>query len=397
MPQHPGVEECPLRVLHVARTVNPKYGGPSHWLEETCRIRAEQGQIIEVLTSDGPDEDCVRDFPVKVHGLGPTDHFYGHAPGMKAWLQENLRHYDAVVLHAVWQYPALAAGEELIGKGIPYFIIPHGMFDSYFHQGWNLKVIKKVVYWHLKLKRVVKNCSAILWTNKGAFQEGAKMYKVAPNDRVIRYGTNFPSFDAKESKDAFAQYAPDLVGKKFVMFLGRIDPIKNLLSLVEGFAQAFPNESEIQLLLAGPTDLPYAAELRAKSRELGIADRVHMPGLITGPAKAGGLAACWTFACPSHLESFGMAVAEGLSYGKPVLISDKVKIRLEIQETSAGVISTTQPSSIAEKLREMESWSESEYQTRCINAKNCYQTKFTADGSAEDVTRFILDALGKKA
>ncbi|MEZ5162214.1 MAG: glycosyltransferase [Fimbriimonadaceae bacterium] len=146
-----------------------------------------------------------------------------------------------------------------------------------------------------------------------------------------------------------------------------------------------------------PPDHPYAEELRTKAKELGISDRVHMTGLITGPAKAGGLASCWTFACPSYLESFGMAVAEGLSYGKPVLISDKVKIRLEVQDGDAGVISSTGPTSIAEKLREMDAWSDEEYQAKCANAKNCYESNFTAEGSAEDVTNFILDALGKKA
>ncbi|MEZ5162213.1 MAG: hypothetical protein R2688_00370 [Fimbriimonadaceae bacterium] len=115
------------------------------------------------------------------------------------------------------------------------------------------KSLKKLAYWHLKFKKVVANASGVLWTNQGELKESAACYRVCPNNQVIRYGTEIPQFDSAEATQAFADYAPHLVGKKFVMFLGRIDPIKNLMSLVEGFAQAFPEGSETQLLLAGPT------------------------------------------------------------------------------------------------------------------------------------------------
>jgi glycosyltransferase involved in cell wall biosynthesis len=41
---------------------------------------------------------------------------------------------------------------------------------------------------------------------------------------------------------------------------------------------------------------------------------------------------------PSHQENFGMSVVEALSYGVPVLISDKVNIWREIEADRAGYI-----------------------------------------------------------
>jgi len=72
--------------------------------------------------------------------------------------------------------------------------------------------------------------------------------------------------------------------------------------------------------------------------EAGLADRVHWPGMLKGNAKWGAFAISDAFVLPSHQENFGIAVAEALACGLPVLISDQVNIAPEIEADGCGLV-----------------------------------------------------------
>ena len=72
--------------------------------------------------------------------------------------------------------------------------------------------------------------------------------------------------------------------------------------------------------------------------QAGLADRVHWPGMLKGDAKWGAFAVSDAFILPSHQENFGIAVAEALACGRPVLISDQVNIAPEIEADGCGFV-----------------------------------------------------------
>ena len=55
-------------------------------------------------------------------------------------------------------------------------------------------------------------------------------------------------------------------------------------------------------------------------------DNQSLTGMLEGDLKWGAFAAAEVFALPSHQENFGIAVAEALACGTPVLISNKVNV-----------------------------------------------------------------------
>jgi len=69
-----------------------------------------------------------------------------------------------------------------------------------------------------------------------------------------------------------------------------------------------------------------------------MAPAIFFPGMLTGDAKWGALYGCDAFVLTSHQENFGIAVAEALACGKPVLISNQINIWREIEEEKAGVV-----------------------------------------------------------
>jgi glycosyltransferase involved in cell wall biosynthesis len=101
--------------------------------------------------------------------------------------------------------------------------------------------------------------------------------------------------------------------QRLVLCVAQKRPYKNQASLVRALA-ALPG---VRLVLPGaPT--PYEDELRALARELGVAERVHLPDWVSEADLEGLYAAASIVALPSRLEGFGLPVLEAMARGVPV-------------------------------------------------------------------------------
>src|SRR6185436_16736904 len=98
-------------------------------------------------------------------------------------------------------------------------------------------------------------------------------------------------------------------------------------------------EAPLHLVVAGPCAQPqYLEEMRKLASELCPPSSVSFPGMVAGDLKWGMLRLAEVFILPSHQENFGIAVAEALACGTPVLISNKVNICREIDGDGAGLV-----------------------------------------------------------
>ena len=138
-----------------------------------------------------------------------------------------------------------------------------------------------------------------------------------------------------------------------MLFLSRIDKKKGidlLLTAFAGHADTFP---DLDLVIAGPDLAGLQAGLKDLSSKLGIAARVHWPGILSGAAKWGAFRAAEFFVLPSHQENFGVVVAEAMALSRPVLITNKVNIWREVELDGAGIVVDDNAEAIAAGLQEM--------------------------------------------
>ncbi len=106
----------------------------------------------------------------------------------------------------------------------------------------------------------------------------------------------------------------------FILYLGTLEPRKNLETLIRAFAALraqFPI-TNYQLLLAGAKGWLYHS-LFALVEQLNLTDCVHFPGFIPPEDLVLWYNACAVFAYPSSYEGFGMPVLEALACRKPVV------------------------------------------------------------------------------
>src|SRR5207248_10124477 len=126
-----------------------------------------------------------------------------------------------------------------------------------------------------------------------------------------------------------------------LLSVSRIDPKKNLESLLRAVAAVVSRNPRVILNIAGSGDPRYVAKLHSLSRALDIAGHVNWLGPVEGEKKAETFAAANAFVLPSHSENFGLAVVEALAAGLPCVVSRQVAVSSDIEASRAGIVVDT--------------------------------------------------------
>lgn len=366
-----------MNILQVISTADPTLGGPMEGIRQTSEVLAQMGHHTEVASTDDPSLPWLRDFSFPIHALGPNKSGFRYAPKMVPWLRENAPRYDAVIINGLWQFSSLAVRQALRGKKIPYFVYTHGMLDPWFKQTYPLKHLKKSLYWPWGDYRVLRDAQAVLFTceeERLLARQSFGLYQA--NEVVVSYGTAGPAGDAAEQKSVFLSSYPELQGKRLILFLSRIHVKKGCDLLIEAFAQVAGTDPALHLVMAGPDQVGWRSELERRAAALGVADRIAWPGMLTGDVKWGAFRAAEAFALTSHQENFGVAVAEALACGLPVLISDKVNIWREIVEDKAGLMGQDTGAGALGLLQEWLALPAAARAEMARRARRCFEDRF---------------------
>ncbi|HET8870087.1 MAG TPA: glycosyltransferase [Aquabacterium sp.] len=384
-----------MKILHIIPSIDPKGGGPMEGVRQYGTRASAAGHQIEVLTLDAPTEPFLSDYPLPVHAIGPSKGRYRYNARLTGWLKQHARDYDAVIINGLWMYHGFGAWRALKDLKTPYFVFTHGMLDPWFKRTYPLKHLKKWLYWPWAEYRVLRDAKRVLFTceqERILARQSFWLYKA--KEAVVNYGAGRPADrDPAALRQAFFKRHPHLQGKRLVLFLSRIHVKKGCDLLLKAFAATAERDPQLHLVIAGPCADRYLQELQALSKSLNIEQRVSWLGMVKGDDKWGAFYAAEAFALPSHQENFGIAVAESLACGLPVLISDQVNIWREIVTDQAGFAA---PDTLEGTIELFERWlslSEAERSTMAGNAKRCFDSRFTADAMATSVTETIAQAI----
>ena len=379
-----------MKILHVIPSIDPATGGPVEGLKQICHIYKLGGHDVEVACLNSPQQAAGFGFPVKVFALGPGWGLYGYSFRAGRWFKENLARYDVVFINCIWQYNTLAAYRALAGKSIPYAVFTHGMLDPYFQKRFPLKHIKKLVYWQLFLRKILKDAATVLFTSeeeKILARQSFPQYSV--RETVVPYGIFPPDVDSASASIEFYDRWPELRGKRLAISVGRIHPKKGTDILIEAFASTLARDPAWHLVIVGPDQIGMRESLEALAARLGIPDRITWTGMLTGNAKWGALLSAEVFALPSHQENFGIVVAEAMFCSLPVIISNKVNIWREVESYGAGLICEDTVGSTTGRLEKWQSLSDPEIATMRERSKQCFDELFNYEFTARKALEIV--------
>lgn len=388
-----------MKILQVISTMNPTSGGPIQGVKDLVAHNALLGVETEIAVLDDPDNSpWLDEMTAPIFALGPRTRKYAYSPSLLPWLSANANNYDAVIVNGLWQYDGYAVWKALRDSKTPYFVFTHGMLDPWFRHTYPLKHLKKWLYWPWGQYPVLRDASAVLFTceeERILARQSFWLYKC--NEVVVGYGTSRPLGDTGQQRALFLAKFPELEGKRLFLFLSRIHEKKGCDLLIEAFAKVAKQDQALHLVMAGPDQTGWKRELAARSRNLGIGNRITWTGMVSGDLKWGAFHAAEAFVLPSHQENFGVVVAEALACGVPTLISDKVNIWREIKADGAGIVTADTlagATELFEKWLGMDATAQAEMREKALT---CFASRFEIGKAAQNLVDVIMDSANARA
>ena len=175
---------------------------------------------------------------------------------------------------------------------------------------------------------------------------------VAPAKISVVYHGVHPRFHpqpAHISREVALRYG--LTGD-YILFISTIQPRKNLVRLIDAYAQAARAVPDLPALALGGRSGWLTSQIEARAAEHGISERVRFLGYVHDADLPALLSGATIYVLPSLYEGFGMTVLEAMATGTPVITSQVASLP-EVAGDAALLIDPHNTNALAEALSEL--------------------------------------------
>jgi glycosyltransferase involved in cell wall biosynthesis len=356
-----------MRILHVIAGLPPAGGGLSGLVPRLALETARLGHHVTIATVARDDEPLFAAADAAAAGGVRIVRFAPSAPralflswDMWSGLPKLVQAADIVHVHSNWTFPVWWGSHCALRAGKPLVMSPHGCLDPVrlAHSAWKKRLAG------LFDRRCLRQASAIHATSDMERDWIERYLGKGPWISVVPIGVELPAAAPAAAKPAGRT--------RQVLYLGRLHPLKGLELLIEAWGRVAA-DGHWRLVVAGPDEQGTCVKLEAQARSLGLTN-VVFPGPLYGEEKRRALAEADLFVLPSRTENFGIAVAEALAAGLPV-ITTKATPWSEI-EGSCGWWVDVNVDAIAQALNTAMGLSDEERAAMGAKARNLVEHRY---------------------
>ncbi|WP_019508566.1 glycosyltransferase [Pleurocapsa sp. PCC 7319] len=333
-----------MKVLHVIPSLSPTLGGPTQVALQIVKSLRHQGIDAEIVTTnydetkllDVPLNQCVEYQDVPVWFLPAFPHpfkEYIFSSALTRWLWQNIDRYDILDNHYLFSYASTCAGAIARCQKVPYTVRTQGQLSS-----WALKQssLKKQFYTAIIERHNLNQAAAIHCTTLEEVED-LKKFGIKTPTITLPLGVDPPEQISSASAELHNLYnIPQ--EKLIILFLSRLHYKKRPNLLINSLNKIVAQNNNFHLIMAGSGEADYLNYLQKLVHKHQLTNHITFTGFITGRNKHLLLQGSDIFVLPSYSENFGIAVAEAMVAGLPVIITPGVQIAPEIATADAGII-----------------------------------------------------------
>lgn len=309
-----------LRVAHVVHGLGD--GGLEALTAGLARRLRGRGHHVAVFctTMLGFHADALR-----ADGVEVVDCRSGRAriPAWPRRLMREVRSFRPTIIHAhsgAW-YPATLAAARV--RPVPVLVFTdHGRYP---HESW----------WNLRFQRwCASRTAAIVAVSAAAAETARTRLRLAGQPVVVENGVDLERAVGAGTRERLrAEWGVDET-EVLAITVGRLEPIKNHMLLLESLARARRDGARLALIMLGEGALE--AQLRAAVARLGLGEHVHFGGFRSDVSDC--LAAADLFVLPSLSEGLPLSLLEAMASGKAIVASSVGGIPSALGEPAAGIL-----------------------------------------------------------
>lgn len=279
-----------MKLFLAGASFDPSYGGPAYSVPRLGQALAALGVQVGLWAADGSASASAAPNLTPLQGsLGEALARFGTP--------------DVIHDNGIWMPHNHEIARAARKRGIPRVVSLRGMLEP-----WALghRRAKKALAWALYQGRDLRSAD-LLHATADIEAGNARARGLAGPFCVIPNGIDLPAaIPARTEKQG-----------RTALFVSRVHPKKGLPMLVQAWARLRPEGWNLQI--AGPDEGGHAEEIAALVASLGLGGEVRLLGAVYDGEKAALFANADLFVLPTHSENFGIAIAEALAYGLPVL------------------------------------------------------------------------------
>lgn len=295
-----------MRVIHVVPAITEEAAGPSYSVPRLCESLIGTGVDVQLAALDWAAMSVclpyLKTFPL---GLGPRR--LGVSPKMRRWLKQEVRSGRVEIIHnhSLWMMPNVYPGNAVRDSRCRLVVSPRGTLSA-----WALgrNALQKKIFWHVLQAPALRAAACFHATAESEYEDIRRLGFRQPVC-IIPNGIDVPPL--KKASNS---------GRRQLLFLGRIHPIKGIDMLLHAWQAVGNRFPDWELHIVGPDNGGYLAEMQALVAQLRL-ERVVFHGPLFGEEKLRAYRAASLFVLPTHSENFGMTVAESLAAGTPAIVT----------------------------------------------------------------------------
>lgn len=336
-----------MRILNSVVLLDPvKGGGVAERTYQMSKAFAESGADVSVITTDlGLSAERISSLgKVKVVALPVwLERFY---VVRFSWARLKRLVNDADIIHLMGHWNMINVLLYFLAKLAqkPYVICPAGELILFGRSTFIKRIFNLLIGY-----RIVQGASGHVAVTPdecpiyGTYGISQDRVSVIPN------GINPAEFISDRPEEFRCRHG--LGNAPFVLFVGRLNPIKGPDLLLTAFISIADKLPDYHLVFAGP-DGGLQDELQGIVMQHGLAHRIHFVGFISGDEKSDAYHAADLLVIPSRHEAMSIVVLEAGICGTPVLITDRCGFD-EVASVAGGRVVSADSEAIAAGLCEM--------------------------------------------
>jgi len=318
-------------------------GGPETYEVEMLRALASVDRrneyVVYCTGHEGPRAIGVQQDNFRYHVLQPSS----RAVSLSVTLPFRLVRDGIDLLHSTFTPPPVAFTPE---------VLTMHCLSSFVHPEFYTPAIARRLNGLLRIG--MRRARCVLCVSRSTADDVHQRFNVPRERLAVTYngvGSDFHPVPIDEARRRLRE-ALNIDGP-YALFLGKLEPRKNVMRLLEAFARFRRDTgSDTKLLLAG-NRTAVTPSIGAQIERLGLADAVVQPGYVPSGMLADLYSAARMFLLPSLWEGFGIPIVEAMACGTPVLTSN-VTCLPEIAGGAAVIVDPASTSSIAEGLAQLD-------------------------------------------
>lgn len=333
-----------MKVLHVIPSISSKLGGPTQVVLNLVRALQTEGINIEIATTNDDIEGVIAEVPLcqRVEYKGVPVLFFPRSARMKEflpsisfsrWLWQNIHNYDILDNHYLFSYLPTCAALIARWQRVPYTVRTMGQLAP-----WALaqSKLKKQIYSNIFESHNLANAAVVHSTSVGEMEDTIR-FGVKPPKVVLPLGVE-PSVKIADAKHQIRQRYHISEQVPMVLFLSRLHYKKRPELLIQALSHLAVQQQQFHLILAGSGEPEYVQFLHEMVASLNLTEQTSFVGFVSGYDKDLLLQGSDLFVLPTYSENFGVALAEAMVSGLPVVTTPGAQIAPEITQANAGII-----------------------------------------------------------